>query len=159
MSFLQKLKGEGVELDKDEKADTAKKEEDEDPLKGIAQLDIDLYQTDAQIIVYALVGGASMEDLTIAIEGDNDIVTIQGNRERPEHLAYVDGALPEGTYFTEEVDWGKFYRKIILPEPIDIAHAQAQIRHGVLVVKLPIHGAESKSKVKLKVTTLDDDDK
>jgi HSP20 family molecular chaperone IbpA len=40
---------------------------------------------------------------------------------------------PQGAFFTEECIWGDFYRRIILPESVDIENAEAKIKNGVLI--------------------------
>jgi HSP20 family molecular chaperone IbpA len=55
-------------------------------------------------------------------------------------------------FFTEECIWGEFYRRIILPESVDIERADAKIKNGVLILVLPLMKPEEKEKVKLKIT-------
>jgi len=147
MSFLQKLKGEGV--------GQSNETEGADALKGVAQLEVDLFQTDEKIVIFAPVAGADLDSIDIVISGDDDIVEIIGSRVRPEDVAFGD-TRPEGSFFTEEVVWGDFYRKIILPEPVFIDGAEAKVRTGVLILTLPLHLEEKKDNaVKVKVIDLD----
>jgi len=146
MSFLQRLKGRGVRS-----GEKLLSSDEEMALDKIAQLDVDVYQTDNMIVVYAQAAGADMSDIHVSIEGDADIVLIEGQRLRPENLAFPKKK-PDGAFFTEECVWGDFYRRIILPESVDIDHADAKIKNGVLVLVLPLLKAEEKEKVKLKIT-------
>jgi len=146
MSFLQRLKGRGVRS-----GERLLSSDEEMALDKIAQLDVDVYQTDNMIVVYAQAAGADMSDIHVSIEGDADIVLIEGQRLRPENLAFPKKK-PDGAFFTEECVWGDFYRRIILPESVDIEKADAKIRNGVLVLILPLLKAEEKEKVKLKIT-------
>ena len=146
MSFLQRLKGRGVRS-----GEKLLSSDEEMALDKIAQLDVDVYQTDNMIVVYAQAAGADMSDIHVSIEGDADIVLIEGQRLRPENLAFTKKK-PSGAFFTEECIWGDFYRRIILPESVDIENADAKIRNGVLVLVLPLLKAEEKEKVKLKIT-------
>ncbi len=146
MSFLQRLKGRGVRS-----GERLLSSDEEMALDKIAQLDVDVYQTDNMIVVYAQAAGADMSDIHVSIEGDADIVLIEGQRLRPENLAFPKKK-PDGAFFTEECIWGDFYRRIILPESVDIEKADAKIRNGVLVLILPLLKAEEKEKVKLKIT-------
>lgn len=145
MSFLQRLKGRGVRA-----GDKLLSSEEETALDKIVQLDVDVFQTDNLIVVYAQAAGADMSDIHVSIEGDADIVLIEGKRLRPEFLAFPKKK-PDGAYFTEECVWGDFYRRIILPESVDIDHAEAKIKNGVLVLNLPLLKAEEKQKVQLKI--------
>tara|TARA_A100001015_G_C14688319_1_gene593450 strand:+ start:218 stop:682 length:465 start_codon:yes stop_codon:yes gene_type:complete len=146
MSFLQRLKGRGVRTDQ-----KLLSSDEETVLDKIVQLDVDVFQTENMIIVYAQAAGADMSDMHVSIEGDADIVLIEGRRLRPEHLAFPKKK-PDGAFFTEECVWGEFYRRIILPESVDIEKADAKIKNGVLVLVLPLMKPEEKEKVKLKIT-------
>lgn len=146
MSFLQRLKGRGVRTDQ-----KLLSSDEETALDKIAQLDVDVFQTDNMIVIYAQAAGADMSDIHVSIEGDADIVLIEGRRLRPEHLAFPKKK-PDGAFFTEECVWGDFYRRIILPESVDIEKADAKIKNGVLILVLPLMKPEEKEKVKLKIT-------
>jgi HSP20 family molecular chaperone IbpA len=146
MSFLQRLKGRGVRS-----GDKLLSSEEETAVDKIVQLDVDVFQSDDLIIVYAQAAGAELTDVHVSIEGDADIVLIEGQRLRPEFLAFPKKK-PDGAFFTEECVWGDFYRRIILPESVDIDLAEAKIKNGVLVLVLPLLKPEEKEKVKLKIT-------
>lgn len=146
MSFLQRLKGRGVRTDK-----KLLSSEEETAIDKVVQLNVDVFQTDDLIVVYAQAAGADMSDIHVSIEGDADIVLIEGRRLRPEFLAFPKKK-PEGAFVTEECIWGDFYRRIILPESVEIESAEAKIKNGVLVLSLPLMKPEEKEKVKLKIT-------
>lgn len=145
MSFLQRLKGRGVRTEQ-----RLQSSEEETALDKIVQLDVDVFQTTDLIVVYAQSAGAELSDIHVSIEGDADVVLIEGKRLRPTHLAFAKKK-PEGAFFTEECVWGDFYRRIILPESVDIAQAEAKVKNGVLVLVLPLLRAEEKEKVRLKI--------
>ena len=149
MSFLQRLKGRGVRTEQHLQSDA-----EATALDKIVQLDVDVYQTEEIIVIYAHAAGAELSDIHVSIEGDADIVLIEGKRMRPEHLAFPKKK-PEGAYFTEECTWGDFYRRIILPESVDIDHAEAKVKNGVLVLTLPLLKEDEKEKVKLKIRNAD----
>lgn len=149
MSFLQRLKG---------KEEEAKKTSGKDRLKGVKQLDVDLYQTDEEIIVFAPISGARPDLIDISIMGDDDVVVVSGTTKRPEDLAFNKENRELGTFFTEEVVWGDFYRKIILPERVDISSAEAKMKLGVLVLHLPLITEETKKDKAVKLEVIDIDD-
>jgi HSP20 family protein len=124
--------------------------EEETALDKIVQLDVDVFQTNDIIVVYAQAAGAELSDIHVSIEGDADVVLIEGKRLRPTHLAFQKKK-PDGAFFTEECIWGDFYRRIILPESVDIVNAEAKVKNGVLVLVLPLLKAEEKEKVRLKI--------
>ena len=102
------------------------------------QLKVDICQTPTAIIIYAQIAGASVHDYGVHIEGDGDVVTIKGERKRPEGEYFQT---PEGEAKEEvlsECSWGKFYRQIILPAEVDASKTEAKTREGVLMLRLPL---------------------
>jgi len=147
MSFLQRLKGRGVKSGEKSLLSDA----EETAADKIAQLHVDVYQTERMIVVYAQSAGADMNDVHVSIEGDADIVLIEGKRVRPEYIVFPKKVV-KGSYVAEECVWGDFYRRIILPESVNIDKAEAKIKHGVLILILPLLKASEKEKVQLKIT-------
>ncbi len=92
------------------------------------ELPVDMYQTDDNIVIRALVAGVSPGELEISIT--RDMVTIRGVREEYQE-AHDDG------YFHRELFWGSFSRTLLLPEEVAIDEAEAQEKHGLLEIKLP----------------------
>jgi HSP20 family protein len=145
MSFLQRLKGRGVRANQ-----RLQSSEEETALDKIVQLDVDVFQSDNLIVIYAQAAGADLSDIHVSIEGDADIVLIEGKRLRPEYIAFPKKKV-DGAFFTEECVWGDFYRRIILPESVDIDRAEAKIKNGVLVLVLPLLQPDDKEKVELAI--------
>jgi HSP20 family protein len=103
------------------------------------ELAIDVYQTENDLIIQSAIAGVKPENLEILIEGD--VITIKGNREKPE-----DG----GAYFTQECYWGPFSRKVILPVEIDPNRIEATMKEGILTIRLPKIERERKRKIEVK---------
>lgn len=146
MSFLQRLKNRGVRAGQS----SLQSESEETAVDKVAQLDVDVYQTESSIIIYAQAAGADMNDVNVSIEGDADIVLIEGRRVRPEYIVFPKRK-EEGAYFASECIWGDFYRRIILPESVEIEKAEAKIKNGVLILILPLLKSSEKERVRLKV--------
>jgi HSP20 family molecular chaperone IbpA len=134
MSFLQRLKGRGVRSGDAGLLSDA----EETAADKVAQLHVDVYQTE------------DMNDVHVSIEGDADIVLIEGKRIRPEYLVFPKKKV-RGAFVAEECVWGDFYRRIILPESVNIEKAEAKIKNGVLILILPLLKPSEKEKVRLKV--------
>jgi len=102
------------------------------------QLKVDIYKASDAIIIYAQIGGARVDTYDVLVEGDNDVVTITGQRIRPagEHLQAFSTEGKEK--ILEECPWGKFYRQIILPAEVDPTKTEAVMADGVLMVRLPL---------------------
>lgn len=146
MSFLQRLKGRGVKS-----GEGLQSAAEETAVDKVAQLDVDVFQSERLIVVYAQSAGADMNDVKVSIEGDADIILIEGRRVRPDYLVFPKKQM-QGAYVASECVWGDFYRRIILPESVDIEKAEAKIKNGVLILTLPLLKPEEKEKVRLKVT-------
>lgn len=147
MSFLQRLKGKGVRNGEASLLSDA----EETAADKVAQLYVDVYQTERMIVIYAQSAGADMNDVHVSIEGDADIVLIEGKRVRPEYIVFPKKVV-KGSFVAEECVWGDFYRRIILPESVNIDKAEAKIKNGVLILILPLLKPSEKEKVQLKVT-------
>jgi HSP20 family protein len=111
----------------------------EEDLDG--ELSVDMYQTDKDLVIEAMIAGVRPEDIQVNIT--RDIVTISGKREANKSVTHED-------YFYRELYWGTFSRSIMLPHEIDIESAEAIEKHGMLIIKMPKidKGRQSKLKVK-----------
>ncbi len=92
------------------------------------ELAVDVYQTGDAVVIVSVIGGFKPEE--IAIEIQNDIVTIRGVRQRAEQV-------PDDCYLYQECYWGSFSRSIVLPVEVRAEEAQAIFRSGVLRVEVP----------------------
>lgn len=91
-------------------------------------LTLDVFQKDGEIVVKSAIAGVTGKDLDITIT--NDTVTISGKRKEEEQ--------EEGkNYFYQELYWGTFSRKVILPEEVNADAAKATLKNGVLTITLP----------------------
>jgi len=153
MTFIQKLKGEGVVQDGNVTVPQDKKEES-------VQINVDVQKSEHAIVIYAMIPGVEFEALNVTIEGENDVITISGNQKRPVELSRSsdgEGVAPqavEDEYITEECRWGSFFRQMTLPEMVDPSHAKAKLKAGVLVLHLPILHL-SRGGVRLQVMNVD----
>lgn len=126
--------GEEDELAVDEEEYTEQDEwDDEAPSAQTAEpqdgeLPVDMYQTNDEIIVRAIVAGVSPNDLEISIT--RDMVTVRGVREEYQETQ-DDG------YFHRELFWGSFSRTLLLPEEVAIDESEAQEKHGMLEIRMP----------------------
>lgn len=108
---------------------------------GAAQLTVDVYQTDSDIIIRALVAGVRPDDLDIAIT--RDMVTIKGKRVEQKEVQ-------ENNYVYQELYWGAFERTVVLPAEIDVDMADAGEKHGLLTIRLPKINKDRQTKLKVK---------
>lgn len=105
------------------------------------QLSVDVYQTPTDIVIKAVVAGVKPDELDVAIT--RDMVTIRGERQEVKEAA-------DENYFHQELYWGRFSRTILLPAEIEVEGAEAQEKHGVLVIRLPKIDKDRQTKLKVK---------
>ncbi|MBI2625400.1 MAG: Hsp20/alpha crystallin family protein [Candidatus Nealsonbacteria bacterium] len=163
MSFLDKLKQNiafqetkkegGIKKPKNQpKAKTAKQTEKNMKIKkevvqsylrvqSDGQLAIDVYETENEFIIRSAIAGIKTDDLDISIE--NGIVAIRGNRVRP------DSENP-AKYIYQECYWGPFSRQVMLPEEVDNLKAEASMKNGVFVLKIPKLKKKTTKKIVIK---------
>lgn len=107
----------------------------------VGELPIDMYETEHEIIINAIIGGVLSENLTLSITRDS--VSIEGKREN-------NKSIQENQYHYRELFWGSFSRTVTLPEEIEIDAAEAIERHGMLLIKLPKLDKARKALLKIK---------
>jgi HSP20 family protein len=103
------------------------------------QLAVDVQETDSQIIIRSAIAGVNPDDLDISVH--NDLLTVRGRRQSEEERQ-------EGRWLVRECHWGSFSRSLILPSEVDVEGIAAELKNGVLTVKLPKVKRERKIKVK-----------
>ena len=107
----------------------------------IGELSVDVYETQNEIVVKALVAGVQPSNIDINLT--RDMLTLKGTREEHKEVA-------EERYFHKELFWGGFARSIVLPEEVDVDTADASIAHGILLIRLPKINKERQAKVKVR---------
>ena len=105
------------------------------------QLALDIYQTNADVIVEAPIAGVAPEDLDISIH--HDVLTIKGERKRGRQIK-------DNEVIYQEVHWGTFSRSIILPVEVIADRIEATLTDGVLTVRLPKARTDKAVKVTVK---------
>jgi HSP20 family molecular chaperone IbpA len=106
-----------------------------------AELSLDVYQTENEIIVQTMIAGVHPDNLTINITRDS--ISIKGKREENQ-------SIDKENYFVQELYWGTFSRSISLPEEVDLEEAEAIEKHGLLIIKLPRIDKNRETKLKVK---------
>jgi len=105
------------------------------------QLAIDVYQTETELVIQSAIAGVKPEDLDISME--RDILTIKGSRQKPFEES--------GDYFTQECYWGSFSREVILPVEVDPGRAEAIMKNGILIIRIPKLLREKKRQIKVRI--------
>ena len=106
------------------------------------QLTVDVYQTPDAIIIKAIIAGVKKDDLDISIT--QEMITIRGSREDSHKVEKDD-------YFYQELYWGAFSRSILLPQEVEVDKTEANLKDGVVTIKLPKLDKERVQKIKVKL--------
>jgi HSP20 family protein len=107
-----------------------------------AELALDVFENEKEIIIVSLIAGIQESDLEVSF--DRGMLIIKGKRHSP--ITETD----EKKYLIKECYWGNFARRIVLPDEIDEQKISANLKNGLLVLKVPkIADNENHSKVKV----------
>jgi HSP20 family protein len=88
----------------------------------------DVKETKDAYLIRADAPGVKDEDLDVSLNGN--MLTITGRREDEHH--------EEGeSYYTMERGYGTFARSFSLPDSVDAEHVTAELKHGVLTLRIP----------------------
>lgn len=92
------------------------------------QLAVDVYQTGDDVVLKAPIAGVNPEDLEISIT--DEVVTVKGSRKEVEEVTHEN-------YFSQECYWGGFSRTYALPVPVNSEKATAELKKGILTIRIP----------------------
>jgi len=96
--------------------------------EGYGVIDLDMYQTDDEIVVEASIPGIKPEDINISIAGE--VLTIKGEVEQEKETKNAD-------YHIQERRFGSFSRSVTLPTMVVADKAVADFKNGILKLTLP----------------------
>lgn len=98
-------------------------------LDGVTALPaIDLYETDNDVVVKAVLPGLKAEDVQISVTGD--VLTLRGEVKQ-------ESERKDATYHIREQRYGSFERSVRLPSNVVTGQAKAEFENGILTVTLP----------------------
>jgi len=95
---------------------------------GMGAVEVNLMQTDDDLVVKASIPGVKPEDINISISGDT--LTLRGEIKEDEE--YKDA-----NYHIKEMRQGSFSRTMTLPVKVDADKAKAEFENGVLRLTMP----------------------
>jgi HSP20 family protein len=103
---------------------------------GTNFLPLDIYETEDDLVVRAVVPGVEPEGIDIQFQGG--VLTLRVKSDEP--------SLPEGSaWLVHEVVPGEYIRQLTLPRSIDADKARTTFENGVLTLTLP-KSADAKPK-------------
>lgn len=115
--------------------------EEEPVVEEVGELSVDVYQTDSDIVIQAMIAGVKSEDLNVSIT--REMVNIEGRRHKASEVE-SDG------YFIKELYWGSFSRKILLPCEVEPSESEAYEKNGLLTLRMPKIDKERTQKIKVR---------
>ena len=90
---------------------------------------VEIFERDNNLVVRAEMPGLDKDDVRVELTDDGLVIQGERRREREERI--------EGGY-RSEIEYGRFYRMIPLPEGANVDQAQARMNNGVLEVAIPM---------------------
>jgi HSP20 family protein len=110
----------------------------EEVSQGAFRLAVDVHEDNNAYTVVTSLPGVAPENINVRLEGD--VLMIDG--EIPERVVEKEGTQT----LLRERQYGRFSRRIRLPQPVDSSKVEAQYENGVLTLTLP-KAAEAQPKV------------
>lgn len=89
---------------------------------------LNVFSDQAGVVIRAEVPGIKADEVTLDI--DHDRLTLSGERK-------VEPLRKDGGFHRRERRAGKFSRTLRLPEDVDLQAADAELRDGVLTIRIP----------------------
>ena len=89
---------------------------------------VEMFERDNNLVVRADLPGMTKDDVKLELTDEG--ISIEGER-RDENEEHGDG------FYRSERTYGKFYRRIPLPEGVKVDNANASFNNGVLEVTMP----------------------
>lgn len=102
--------------------------------------DVDIAETDGEIVVKAELPGMKKEDVEIEIEGN--VLTLSGEKKEEKEEKEKERYLYESSY-------GAFQRSFTLPTAVKEDQVKAEFKDGVLRVTLPKSGQPRGKKIEI----------
>jgi HSP20 family protein len=95
---------------------------------GELPLELDMYQTDKDVVIKTAIPGLKPEEVDISITGD--VLTIKGEHKEEQEVK-------EENYLRKERRYGTFQRSLQMPVAVKSDKAEAVFENGVLTLTLP----------------------
>jgi len=111
-------------------------------IQGLWLPQVEMFERDDDLVIRADLPGLNKDDVKVEVARDG--ITIAGER-RNENEEQREG------YYRSERSYGKFYRRLPLPEGVDPEGAQATFRNGVLEITLPAPKREEQKSRRLEI--------
>jgi len=96
--------------------------------EGVLEPAIEVSEGDGEVVVKAVVPGVEKDQLHVTVEDDR--LTVRGEIRKEEEKKGK-------SYFRREIRYGTVQRSVALPVEVDGEKAKADLKNGVLIVRIP----------------------
>ena len=110
--------------------------------EGVLEPAIDVSEADGEVVVKASVPGVEKEQLHVSVE--NDRLTVRGETRKEEEKKGKN-------YFRREIRCGTIQRSVTLPVEVDGEKAKAELKSGMLTVRIPKSSKAKSREVQVQV--------
>jgi HSP20 family protein len=105
---------------------------------------VDIYQDGSQeLVLKAELPGLSRDDIDVRVE--NNTLTIRGERK-------IEKEVREEQYHRVERSYGTFSRSFSLPNTIDTEKVRAELKDGILTLRLPVREEARPKQIQVQVS-------
>lgn len=104
---------------------------------------VDIYEDKESITVRAELAGMKPDDVHVSVE--NNVLTLRGERK-------LERAEDKQGYHRIERAYGQFSRSFALPQLVDAERIHAEMKEGVLTLRLPKKGEPQPRRVEIKTS-------
>jgi len=111
--------------------------------QGLWSPQVEVFERDNQLVLRADLPGLSKDDVNVELS--DEAITIEGER-RNEHKEEGKG------YYRSERSYGKFFRRIPMPESVKAENAKASFTNGVLEITMPAAKREGRKSRRLEIS-------
>lgn len=111
------------------------------PIPTIRFFPVNIYRKNNDLMVEASLPSIRPEDVDVSVTGRT--LTIRAERKEAKEIKEED-------FYRREVEAGRFYRKLTLPEEVQADKAEARYENGMLRLRLPLAQAAKESHIPVK---------
>lgn len=101
---------------------------------------VDVYRQNSTVVVKAAMPGAKPEEVEASIDGD--VLTLRRTYDETKEEK-------DKSYYFKEQRTGSFFRQVQLPEAVETAKAEAELKDGILTIKAPVAATAATKQIKI----------
>ena len=115
------------------------------PDSGEGYMSMDVYQSDDNIVIKAVLPGVKLDDLDISITGET--ITIKGESKKDEQIK-------DEQYLLRERQYGSYSRTLQMPIQVQGDKADATFEDGILTLTVPKAESVKPKQIKVKAKSM-----